>query len=58
LSSIFANPEQEKLFTSPYKNFTTETDVFDNLNNDDRMRQRTPYERTTDDILDILKGVA
>jgi len=57
-SSIFANPEQEKLFTSPYKNFTTERDVFDNLNNDDRMRQRTPYERTTDDILDILKGVA
>ena len=56
--SIFANPEQEKLFTSPYKNFTTERDVFDNFDNDARMTRTTPYERTTDEILNILRGVA
>lgn len=56
--SIFATPEQEKLFTSPYKNFTTERDVFDNFNNDARMTRTTPYERTTDEILNILRGVA
>jgi hypothetical protein len=56
--SIFANPEQEKLFTSPYKNFTTERDVFDNFDNDARMTRTTPYERTTEEILNILRGVA
>ncbi len=56
--SIFATPQQEKLFTDPYKQYNNVRDSsFDYEANIDNLAMNSPYtkfEDTTDKLLNLL----
>ena len=59
-SSIFANPEQERLFTNAYNQYTNIDDPIENIMNEVNMEN--PYAQTetdsTNELLKILRGRA